>query len=167
MKYSRYRTAQLAKPKWNIHDRESWVKYLPVRLRWRLSWATHPKDSNENAHLQNNHSVMESPADCRQECLASRKSSLTKYKKQMFKSKIWKVLTIKAETAASKARRSTPRSGARTTVIAQALKENSQDYLFTIASSIWRMFIPGPWLTAPLSFSGVSRHIFMIVTLKY
>ena len=33
------------------------------------------------------------------------------------------VLTIKAVTAASKATRSTPRSGARTTVIVQALKK--------------------------------------------
>ena len=44
----------------------------------------------------------------------------------MFKSEIRKfgdVLTIKAVTAASKATRSTPRSGARTTVIVQALKK--------------------------------------------
>ena len=53
----------------------------------------------------------------------AKKSQITKFVTQTRE-----LLTMKAETAAINPRMSTPRSGARTTVIAKALKKTSQHY---------------------------------------
>ena len=60
----------------------------------------------------------------------AKKSQITKFVTQTRE-----LLTMKAETAAINPRMSTPRSGARTTVIAQALKKNLSTLFSTIGLS--------------------------------